>query len=344
VQSVLGLANEVPALVDAVESIAASSELSADDAETLLNASVAIIGTIRGLADGGVPGGLASAADPLGRSDFWQTFPLELAEGLLVNYLEHTHPAVFTPLHLLGIIDTQWTPAGAAPFRVDYLKTTLNFDRLGTLFTDPGALAKQLYGWGGTLDYTTLFSRLTRVLVAFGFRAQTSQALHPLISSRYYSAPPAGLRQLWFPLLSTEAAQANNTTLYLEASFYLLPIPAGPYPSGGPPAGLLLAPYLDGSATASFSLGHSVSLAVKGSLTVDGLTGLEILPGHMGAYLGSLASTSFDLGTTLSFKPPTPSILLGRPDSHRLQIDDATLSIDEPSWFRLCKTESTPEV
>jgi hypothetical protein len=329
VQSVFGLSTEVTALAAAVETLAAAPEPSADDVEAAYQAAVALLGTIRGLAGSGPPAGLSSPPDPLGRADFWQTFPLELAEGLVVHYLEHAQPLLFAPLHLLGIVDTQWTPANQAAFRVDYLKTTLNWDRLGTLLSDPGALARQVYGWGGAVDYLTFFNRLARVLRAFDLPVQVSRAHHPLVAT-YYSTPPAGLRQLWLPVLSAEVPQAGGTTAYLEASLYVLPVPSAPHPSSGAPAGFLVAPYLQGAASTTVALGRSVAVQVKGSLSSDGLTGLEILPDHVGAYLGpgGGAATRYDLGITLSYSPPRPGILLGRPDSHRLQINDGQFGLD----------------
>ena len=71
----------------------------------------------------------ASLPAPLDRDDFWSSFPVDLAEDLVVAYVERAHPTLFAPLHLLGILDEITVqPAPGDDARLSYLKRQIRWD------------------------------------------------------------------------------------------------------------------------------------------------------------------------------------------------------------------------
>src|SRR6185436_15099178 len=84
---------------------------------------------------------------PLSEDAFWESFPRELADSLIADYLAIVAPNLYAPLILSGVIDERRVPAGAAG-RLSYRRVTLRWDRLGDLLTAPQSLMRDVYGWG----------------------------------------------------------------------------------------------------------------------------------------------------------------------------------------------------
>jgi len=318
IQTIFGLAKDIEKIVALLDDIIATVDISLSDVKDAVSLAVDIITKIRDLATKPTPTNLPT---PLNQDAFWQTFPLDLTQALFANYLEIIFPSVFAPLHLLGIIDETFVPANGAAERVDYMKTSINWDHLGTLFTDPGSLGKQLYGWGGVFDHDKLLRRLERALLAFGLPAGRHLAQHALLSDYYHDTNPAlkTLRELRSPLLIDFDLDLG----YTEFGLVALPIPLRDK-LDDPPSGILLSPYVIGQVEAEIRLGGPFVLQLKGGLESEAPVGIEIRPGGFGAHL-SAASTVFDVSAALVAKPDIPWILIGSEDSHRLQLTDLTL-------------------
>jgi len=321
IKSIFDLSTEIQNVVTLADKIIGSSEPSADDLLNLISAAGEIINTLQKIASAPVPTGLPS---PLDQAQFWQLFPLDLATDLLAHYLEIRQPQVYALLYLFGIIDENTVLAQGAPGRLDYVKTELVWNNLGTLVTKPAALIQQLYGWGGTFDYDKLLRRLARVLLALGTRPQLHIAHSPLLTTYYNSSNPAlkTLRELHLPLFIDTLFDAG----YVEVGVLLLPIPPASDTSA-PPDGLLIGPYAFGQLSETIPLGGPFSLRLQGGLATDAAVGLELRPEGVGAHIGA-TSTTFALTAALDAQPTSPWILLGSENSHRVQISDFSLSLD----------------
>ena len=116
----------------------------------MLSAGVSIVQKIRRLALAPDPGALPP---PLDNPDFWQRFASDLGQDLFAEYLLISQPAMYVPLHLLGVVDETNVSISGAPGRLDYVRRVLRWDRLGTMVTDPGSLLGEVYGWGGTFRH-----------------------------------------------------------------------------------------------------------------------------------------------------------------------------------------------
>lgn len=92
------------------------------------------------------------------------------SELVLVEHLQHYVPVVYTILHFFGVVEVERANVGVPDMQlVEYERKRLRFDRIETLFTDPGALVADLYGWGTpALDGAALIGRLAAILQVLG--------------------------------------------------------------------------------------------------------------------------------------------------------------------------------
>lgn len=258
--------------------------------------------------------------DPLDRDDFWSSFPLDLAEDLVSAYVERAHPTLFAPLHLFGILDeTPIQPAADDPARLPYLKRQIRWDRLPTLVTDPAALPRDVYGWGGGFDHGKLLVRLERALAAFGLLVGRHAPVGELARRYYPGDPPADLRLLQTTLLREQRKDGG-----VELGLLALPIPPS---SGGAPDGLFVGPYVFGAAGTDILLDGPFSLHLSGGLESAGIVGIELRPGDMSPRLDGAAAT-LDLVMALVGKPAQPWRLIGDANGTRLECGDATLALE----------------
>ena len=106
-------------------------------------------------------------------------------------------------------------------------------------------------------------------------------------------------------------------------SLVMLPIPASG-DTTGQPVGFVLAPELTAQAAESITLGLSTVLTLDGSFGSVGAVRIEIRPTGVSVVASGLGSTTtFSASARLTASPSPPWILLGSPDSTRLQVGEA---------------------
>ena len=90
---------------------------------------------------------------------------------VLVEHLQGYYPLVFNILRLFGIIDISRANVGASSLQLsEYELKRFRFDRIGQLFTDPGALVHDVYRWGESdFDAGAMIDRIAGLLAALGF-------------------------------------------------------------------------------------------------------------------------------------------------------------------------------
>jgi hypothetical protein len=321
IQSIFALTNDIEQAVVLIEDIVAQDDFTFDDATKALQLTIDIVQKIRALATSPPPNALPP---PLNDGNFWPAFAGDLAQDLFVGYLQVFLPTVYAPLHLLGIVDEEKVPANGAPGRIDYVRNTVRWDRLGKMFSDPNSLMVDVYGWGSVFLHDSFVRRLQRVMLAFGLPASLYRPLHALQSDYYADG------NRFLPAVSELRApffiESESDVGYAEIGLTLLPIPALGDKNGAP-VGFLVGPYLHGSASVDVPLGGPVVLQLHGGLDADAPVGLEIRPTGV-AIRFSPNGTTIDAGMALAAAPPQPWILLGTPNSHRLELTDFRLGVD----------------
>ena len=131
-----------------------------------------LVTAIHTLADE-LPTKLAGFPDYVDRTNIHKELPRRLFDFLLTNYLARTSPVTYAVLHLANIIDYPHFAADPANFQAEHIRATVNYHHFKTLFTDPGKLAEEAYGWN-TPDYdsTILLQRIQLLFQALGIRSR----------------------------------------------------------------------------------------------------------------------------------------------------------------------------
>jgi hypothetical protein len=298
----LALGGDVENVAAALAGLA-DGDVSLDDVEAALHAASKLLTDLAAVKR---PAG-APLPSPLDRNDFWTSFPADLAQDLLITYVEKAHPTLFAPLHLLGVLDEQMVvPAASDAARLPYQKRRVRWDRLGTMVTDPTSLSRDVYGWGGAFDHGKLLLRLETALRAFDVPAGRQPPTGALARRYFVGEPPADLRLLRATLLR-ERRKAGGIELGLAA----MPIPPE---GGGAPNGLFIGPIVEGAADARIGIDGPFSLRLAGGLESAGVVGIEMRPGRMKPRLDGAAAT-LAMALELIGQPPAPWILVGDEDS-----------------------------
>ena len=312
-------------LFKTVEQLATQLESASPDDELgiaakLIEALHPIIDAVRALATSS-PSGLPF---PFDQADFWKEVPLEIVDEIVADYLEDELPIAYGVMVLLGLAeDERINPA--TPGRAPYRRRTIRWDRLGTVFSAPQDLFKDVYHWNDPaqpLDHQRLLSSLERFFWTLNVPARDRPPPAALLGHYFTPDNPAlqSIRELRVPIATAGGPDQDE---YAAVGLSILPIPASA-PSATPPVGYLLSPFVTGSlvddpgATDDDPDGRTaIFLDVGGGFDVDGAFGLEVRPDSVGLEVGA---GSLDAKIGVGARPATPWILVGAAGSHRIEL------------------------
>ncbi len=263
---------------------------------------------------------------PLDDPDFWNDSAVELVDTLLSDFLAARRPLLQALLLLIGFIDiTPATPAG--PNRLPYQQTTVHWDRLTQLASDPEGLVRSVYGWGSADFDATRFLDVTWRIIRGTRVAARIEPLNPTLAGRYYDpGNPAlpSLGQLAIPLVSSANADWSD---YAEFGLLLFPIPPKGQP-GSAPTGFAITPLASGAAVADMPPGDSpFTLSISGSFQASDVFAAEIRPGGADLTVNS-GPAQLDASLAVSGQPATPWILFGDPGGTRLEVTGLAAGIE----------------
>src|SRR5271165_1377054 len=283
-------------------------------AEQLITGLKTIIGQLRAA----MTAPPAALPPPLDDPAFWNDSAAILVDTVLAEHLQIRLPLLHSLLLLIGFIDiTPATPAGAN--RKPYLRTSVHWDRLPQLLSDPEGLTRSVYGWGGAaLDVDRLFDITRRILRGARLPVRI-EPLDPTIAARYFSpGNPArpSLKQLVVPVISSANPDRSN---YVEFGVQLFPIPPKGQP-GGVPVGFAVAPLAAGSLAALKAPNDSpFQLSVGGSFQAPDTFDVQLRPGSVDLAINS-GPAAIAASLAVAGKPASPWVLFGDPGGSRLEV------------------------
>jgi hypothetical protein len=281
-----------------------------------------VLGEIRGLIENPPP----ALPPPLGDPSFWNDSAVELVDTLFSDCLAVRRPLLQALLLLIGFIDiTPVTPAG--PNRIPYQQTTVHWDRLTQLASDPEGLVRSVYGWGGPAFDVARFLNVTWRIMRATRLAARIEPLDPVLAARYYDpGNPAlpSLGQLAIPLVSHANADWSG---YIEFGVLLFPIPPKGQP-GAAPVGFAITPLASGAAVADMPPGDSpFTLAISGSFQASDVFAAEIRPGDVDLTVNT-GPAQIDASLAVAGQPATPWILFGDPGGTRLEVSGLAVGVE----------------
>lgn len=256
---------------------------------------------------------------PLDQADFWKSFPEQLVDALIYDYVEQRLPVLFGILRFLGIFSEE-SVSPASPLRSPYVRRGVHWDRIPKIVTQPQNLFADVYGWGKAFDHQLFIFNLQRL--AAGFRSPAELA-PPLSDLDDYYDPGTLVRsqiiELRVPLYW--AIVDDGTVLgIVNVSVVILPIP----PIGSrraDPAGFALFPQVTGKFSTTNVAG--IDLSLSGGFETNPIR-TEIRPGktHI-AFVDPLLNAN----ATLNAHPAGSWTLLGNAKSSRIELAKAHISL-----------------
>lgn len=254
---------------------------------------------------------------PFNRNDFWSEFPGELAEELLIDYLESYHPPIFGILTLLGIIEENLEDVSATTGRVNYIKKTVQWQRLPHLI-NPQKLFEDVYGWNTSqFKYDIFLERLRKFLFHLGVLAYFRDPEQQLLLGYYDSSNSHAslVKELCVPIIGGDDDNGKLFQILLS----LLPLTPKNNKLDSP-VGITLGPSIQGTIPQdAFEL---LNLHVGGGFEVHQAIRLEVRPDKVEAKLATASDTNLNAEISINYEPATPMILIGTENSNRLQISD----------------------
>jgi hypothetical protein len=233
----------------------------------------------------GLPDGLQTdlPAQFVSESGIDTAFEGRLFDWLICTDLARWAPAAFRLLHVLGIVEETDEPADPAHHQPAFVRRAIRWDRF-SLLAQPGALARDVYGWGTpALDADRLFGEIVPLSFAIGTPAERrypDPAFTGAIAPGAQQPPDGPEPQLWLPVLHTDAAA-------LMIGIY-------PQPTTGPAQnqGLVVTLAPAGALDQEIPLSDTLTLTVQATTEVGGGAALVLSPDHAPAVILDAGATS----------------------------------------------------
>jgi hypothetical protein len=273
-----------------------------------------LVTAIRGLTDA------PSGVDPV---PFLAEIGGSIVDLLLVDYLASRAPLVFRLLVMVRVIRTE-VHQSTGP-RDPFVKTTFSFHELAGVLRDPSSIPERAYGWGTVdLDFVRLSDDLCELFDSLGLGVRLTDV--PPDRQAGYQLDPTTIHHAMTKMIEVPLFDTAIGNQLLEAGFVILEYPA----EDGHPAGIVIEPMVPSELGISYPISSALSVAVRATSEVGTTFGFVIRPDGIAVRYPfepgrSMPSTGFEM--SLVYAPATPALLLGRPDSTRLELGGAVVSL-----------------
>lgn len=258
---------------------------------------------------------------PMDQQEFWNEFPERLIEDIFTLTLQRHYPIAYGFLHLFGIIEYNEvafdddTPN--SEYRVNYTQTNIDWGRLGDLVTGPVDLFQEVYSWdmaGKDFQWEKLLHTLERIFLTNRFLVRYILPRKSVVEGFNMDADWVfghELHELQIPLI--------YGTSILDESFYNIGLGIMPIGSStaSPPDGILITPVLQGALEHSFFITSEIALKLHAGLDASNAVAAKIFPDKLEFPVNI---PDGGLSITLVGSPFEPWVILGSPDSHRLEL------------------------
>ncbi len=262
---------------------------------------------------------------PFNNSEFWQEFPGELIEELLISYLEFYQPFLFSILQFLGIIERENVIVNeTVTGRINYTKAILRYDNLKYI-TQPEELRKRVYGWGtDEFDFELLLNNLRQLINSFGnlsgLYIPSSQLLENYYATTNTVLPR--LQELRIPILG---GINEDNELPFDVSTHVFPIPREG-DQDGMPVGIVMLLEVAGNIPFDI-LDKLFKLRIGGGIETIRAMKIEARPENTKVLFMNPDIDKLDIHASSSHRFIRPKILIGSENSHNIKIFDLGFGI-----------------
>ncbi len=216
-----------------------------------------------------------SAYSSLVADNFATIFPQQLLDFVICNYVQQYYPVIYSGCIFTGVIqNTYQAPAG---YRPAYTKRTIVWANVMKIFSDPGQLMQNIYGWNTTnFDAENFINNLKSFIYSLGVPAHLGKMT------------PAGQQLLMAPYPNNKPydkylnAPLYDTVITSGASVINFLLGVGLYPImrtyGGAKPGFAIYPYLSGGLATEINVADNLFFGVDANVDVTAGVVLAVFP------------------------------------------------------------------
>ena len=310
-------------LVDPIITLLETGEVNFGNITQLLSLLKNLISGIEGLVSkpDSLFSGIAATAN-----EFKNDFPSEIAQYLVVEYLLNQQAKAGSLLQLLGIITVKHVNSTGT--RPAYFRKEIHFDKIGTIFSDPLQLLKDLYGWATpSFSREKLFENLSEVLQGFNIPSKL-QEIQSQFLQVLNNGLPAGTFDKDALTLVLIDEQTSNINAGAGINFYLLP------QNGSLLPGLAIIPYATANITEDINITESLTFKFETALDLNSGVAVILRPGKAPEMISNLAGGGTNGGANakvslgLQYEKPdhTPTIVFGATNASHYEFQSTSVS------------------
>jgi hypothetical protein len=268
--------------------------------------------------------GIASAPQGVDASAFLAEIGRSVFELLLADYLDSAFPDVHATLRTLGILVEQYQDASDG--RPAVLLTRFQWDQIPKILGDPSSIPALVYGWGtDDLDFHRLAGDLLELFIALNLPAYLGRVDEGLAQGFLDSTDDPTVSIAWGLNIPVLADNIGGTEIELGLALLELP------PQGGKLAGVILQPLVPSAVGTSYDITDTLKLTLRAGTDVAQTLGVMVRPGDLLVkypFQPGTALPDAGFGVTLTYAPPSPTVLLGEPSATRLSVQGATSALE----------------
>jgi hypothetical protein len=327
-----GVARKLQIIVEAPSQERDDTLLMGQRYAALLVEVVKLLDEIRAFAEG-LPVALAAAGPYVEKSKIDKELPRRLLDFLLVAAIAELAPPVAFVLRLLGVIHFESFQEDMTIYQVAHRRTIIRPEIFGTLFSDPGKIFVDEYGWGtASFDAEALLTNLGLFVQSLGLRPtmrSMPQAVEEALGGR---AMPDAVTDP-SPQLLVPITTRGRAIPPADVSISMHRLRATTV--GGIDAGLELAVLVSGTAGVAIPIHPELALQIDASLDLGAGIGVAIRPGSAELQTGFLdggtpragAAGRFGIGLHRKRADAKPTELIFAPGGTRIEANDVFIEV-----------------
>jgi hypothetical protein len=264
--------------------------------------------------------------EPFDNAMFWEKLAGDLSSFLMATYMRQQVPALYLTLRLAGVIAV--TVASGDDGRVPGATyTSIRWDRLGLLFTNPKELASAAYGWGGTLDGTGLLRAFLSAGQALGLPAVVVDAGAEVGGSLGITDSEEVPPLTRVPLFAVEVVVQEDPREQISAAGEVgFQVMAVPEPGSTELKGIFFGPYAAGRSMTATPLTDDLTLEISGGMDIGTALGIVLVPGDL-RLVSDPDAVLGDLALSATYAPKTAAVLAGDPSTMGVSAESITLGL-----------------
>jgi hypothetical protein len=316
---------------------AVASGLNATNVLALINSARPLLDGLQTMPQafsGVVPAGMSAQAF----AQHLTSFPEELFNTLITDYLADNAPAVLHILAFLDVTRVERVPATGDPKSrgLAYGVPVYDWDRISLLFDQPGEWAAQAYGWGVSFDSDKFIVRLARIIEYIGATADMDDMTTGQVATFMPHLLTAPVRPIiaYAPIMRVNTfSDAGDLDLNASGEFgaALFPVAGETDATRRSDGGIAVAPYTRGTASQSLALNEFATMTLTGS--IGGVGGVIFAFRPSGAAIAAgidetAYTGSFSVELTVAPPPGQQTIvLIGRENESRIEANAIAASL-----------------